>query len=157
MTVSIRAARPDEAEAITALKWRSKAHWPYSESQMAAFRPAMVVRPEKLTAPDSESVVAEIGGALAGFARLELVNTDWYVDDLFVDEPFIGHGVGRALLCHLELRATTLGATCLWVVADPYAESFYQHFGFVEDGQTESEAIRGRMLPRLRLNLRSPD
>lgn len=151
--IHIRAARPDEAEVITALKWRSKAHWPYSEAQMAVFRPAMVVKPEKLTAPDSESYVALVGDALVGFARLELVMHDWTIDDLFIDEPFIGHGVGRALLLHLEMRARTLGATCLWVVADPYAEAFYQHFGFVEDGETESEAIPGRMLPRLRLDL----
>jgi hypothetical protein len=38
--LSIRPARPDEAEALTALFYRSKAHWGYDDDFMAWVRSA---------------------------------------------------------------------------------------------------------------------
>lgn len=44
----IRPARPDEAEQLSALAQRSKAHWGYDEEFQAAFRPELTLRPEEI-------------------------------------------------------------------------------------------------------------
>ena len=47
---SIRRAREDEADALTALALRSKAHWGYSPDQIEAWRPVLADA-EPMTAP----------------------------------------------------------------------------------------------------------
>lgn len=151
--ITIRLARPDEAEALSALKLRSKGHWPYSEAQMAAFARVMVLTPEMLNMPGCEAYVVEVDHMLAGYGCLALLEDGLYIDDLFIDPPFIGRGCGRALAQHLHARAVARGSAQLYVVADPNAVDFYARMGFVSDGEVESDAIGGRMLPRMRLDL----
>lgn len=151
--ITIRPARPEEAEALSALKLRSKAYWPYSETQMDAFARVMALTPEELRAPDAESHVVECDSAVAGYGRLKRLEECLYIDDLFIDPPYIGRGCGRALAEHLLERAAAGLDRWVYVVADPYAVDFYARLGFVAAGEAESEAIPGRMLPRMKLDL----
>lgn len=151
--ITIRLARLEEAEALSALKLRSKAHWPYSEAQMAAFAQVMAVTSETLHDPDSEAYVVEVDGALAGYGRLAALDDGLYIDDLFIDPAYIGRGCGRALFDHMRDRAVAWGGHWLCVIADPHAVDFYARLGFVPAGEVDSEAIAGRRLPRMRLDL----
>ena len=46
MNVAIRAARPDDAEALTRLAHAAKRHWRYPEEWIALWRPGLTVTPE---------------------------------------------------------------------------------------------------------------
>src|SRR5687768_14923343 len=55
----IRRARPDEAEHLTALTLRSKAHWGYDADFMAACVPSLTITSERIATPGELVFVAE--------------------------------------------------------------------------------------------------
>lgn len=68
--VKVRAARPAEAEDLTGLVMRSKAHWGYDAAFLAACAPELRIRAGDVTA--RRVVVAENGrGEVVGVASLE--------------------------------------------------------------------------------------
>ena len=68
MTAVVRAARPAEAAAISALALRSKAHWGYDPAFLEACRDDLTIRPE--WCDGVRLVVAEQDGVLLGYARV---------------------------------------------------------------------------------------
>lgn len=120
----IRRARPDEADELTALCRRAKAHWGYSAQQLARWQDALTVRADVLA--NHPAWVAERDGRVVGYCLL--LRTDdpyWCLEDLFVDPPVIGRGVGRALMALALNTAREGGARGLAIDADPHAEPFY--------------------------------
>jgi GNAT superfamily N-acetyltransferase len=150
-TCTIREARVEELEALSALCLRSKAHWGYDADFMARCVPVMRLTPERI---EGRHRVAEADGRAAGFALLAPLK-DGRVDlDLFFVEPkYIGSGVGRALFASIVDLARSLGFKIIEIVADPNAEGFYSRLGAVRVGVAESEVDPGRHLPMLELAL----
>lgn len=124
----IRRADPGEAETLTALIMRSKAHWGYSQQQLDGWRSALTLSAEAIS---RDSVYcAEVDDALAGVMHLKLLNeTEALLDDLFIEPAFIGAGVGAALWRHAVVVARQHGATAIVLDADRHAIPFYQHMG----------------------------
>ena len=150
----MRAAVPAEAPSLTELAVRSKGHWGYDAAFLAASR-------SLLTVPDADCdgvavQVAERGGALLGFARVLGTPPTGELEDLFVDPPAIGTGVGRLLLADALARARRRGFRSLRLNADPHAEPFYLRAGAVRVGTHESRTFPGRTLPRLEFTLPAP-
>jgi chorismate mutase/ribosomal protein S18 acetylase RimI-like enzyme len=79
--------------------------------------------------------LAESGGSAVGYARFD---REW-LDDLYVDTPAQGAGVGGALL---ELvKAQRPAGFCLWVFeSNELARDFYRHRGLVELERTDGSA-----------------
>ncbi|WP_328990949.1 GNAT family N-acetyltransferase [Kribbella sp. NBC_01245] len=146
MSMVIRAARPDEAEVLSALAVRSKGHWGYDEAFLASCRVELAVRPEQC-----DGVHLQVAAApdLRGFYLLE----PGELSALFVDPAAIGQGVGSALLAHAVATARDLGWHELTIDSDPYAEPFYLHHGARRVDTTPSNSIPGRLLPQLLLRL----
>ena len=79
---------------------------------------------QRLVAPtgDLRGLVAELDGALDGFAHYLLHPSTWalrnycYLEDLFVSDAARGQGVGRALIAAVEAAAREAGATRLYWV-----------------------------------------
>ena len=147
--IALRAARPDEAGALSRLAFASKAHWGYDAAFMEACREELTVRQEHIA--ERNLLVAEgPGGATLGFGGLNTREDGepeiWH---LFVAPEAMGKGAGRALTEALIERARAAGAPRLWVESDPNAESFYQARGFRRVGETPSGSIAGRSLPML--------
>ena len=69
------------------------------------------------------------------------------LEDLFIEPQHIGKGFGKQLWDHSLAVAQSLGFRKLTLISDPFAESFYAHLGAVRIGETESNALAGRMLP----------
>lgn len=99
--------------------------------------------PESLaSASGSMAYVAELDGVAAGMISAHL-DVDYftnhprlYVDTLAVAEEVEGHGVGRALMAFIEVRANELG--CREVVLDVFANNerarrFYERCGYAAD------------------------
>ncbi len=57
--VKLRAARPDEAEALSGLTMRSKAYWGYDEEFLAACRNDLWLRRSEVVAPDLDHTLRE--------------------------------------------------------------------------------------------------
>ena len=150
----VRAATSADAEAISSLAIRSKAHWGYSEEFIIACHDELTYTDSQIESANFEFYVCETDGWIAGFYALELLgDDDAELEALFVEPEFIGCGYGRTLMEHAKSRAAVLGIKRLTIQGDPNAESFYQAAGGVLDGQRESGSIPGRFLPIFRINL----
>lgn len=97
--------------------------------------------------------MAEVSGEVAGFHLLEKSSVDGegQLAMLFVDQPFIGCGLGRVLLEDAVVSAMARGWSVLRIDADPGAEAFYLRMGARRVGEVASSAIPGRDLPLLEL------
>jgi GNAT superfamily N-acetyltransferase len=149
--VIVRAARPEEADVLTALALRSKASWGYSEAFMDACRAELTLTPEKMAA--WRVWVAEEAGEIAGMIALRLDGAKAELEDFFVDPSFQRAGVGSALIDVLLTACRAAGAEEVGLDADPNAEAIYARLGFRTVGLSPSGSIPGRMLPRMELQL----
>lgn len=150
----IRQATADQAEQLTELALRSKAHWGYSEEFIESCRDELTVHPERLSDDDYQCHVAFLDGQVAGFYSLEDVSEDEVeLDALFVEPGRIGTGVGRVLMRHAIRQATQRGFQRLIVQGDPNATAFYQAAGAVKVGERKSGSITGRVLPVFEIDL----
>lgn len=151
----IRAARPQEAAALTALALRSKAHWGYDEAFMAACREELTVTENEVAVRRTVVAEGQDGVPVLGFATLEGFPPHGELGMLFVDPDAIGRGVGRLLFDHVAGAAARLGFTRVSLDADPNAEGFYRTMGAVTVGRAPSGSIAGRTLPRMTVDLRT--
>ncbi|MFI7179615.1 GNAT family N-acetyltransferase [Streptomyces spororaveus] len=128
--VKVRAARPAEAEDLTGLVMRSKAHWGYDAVFMAACAQELRIRSDDVTA--RRIVVAENErGEVLGVASLEGTAPRAELGMLFVEPSALGQGVGRLLYRDVLRRAVELGARRLVIDSDPHAAGFYRAMGAV--------------------------
>ena len=149
--IALRPARQGEAAALTALCLRSKAVWGYDAPFMAACRSELTLTAGSFAASLIE--VAEDDGVVVGMAQLTLHGANAELDKLFVEPACLGGGAGRALFAWARREAARLGAVVMTVDADPGAVGFYARLGAVADGLVPSGSIKGRFIPRMRVDL----
>lgn len=149
----IRPARGGEAEALTALCRRAKAHWGYDAQFMARSAAALTVS-RALIESGRVLVAEDAGGGLLGLASLEpLEDNVWDLLHMFVEPKAIGTGAGRTLFASIAALARAQGATKLSILSDPNAEGFYLRLGARRVGEAPSDSIADRMLPLLEYDL----
>jgi GNAT superfamily N-acetyltransferase len=146
LDVAVRKARLAEAEDLSALCLRSKAHWGYDADFLARCVPHLRLSPEAIR--NGLAFVAVADDKPLGVHQISVKGISAELDLFFVDPPAIGTGVGRRLYRHAESIALAAGCHELVIDADPFAAAFYAAMGaaYVED--VPSDAIPGRMLPR---------
>lgn len=147
----IRAAEPSEAELLSGLAWRSKAHWGYSAAFMESCRDELTYTTEQLAV--GGFWVLEDGGEVRGFYALTKISPDaMELEAMFVEPECIGHGYGRALMDHALAEFGATGLSRLVIQADPNAATFYEHAGALRIGERASDSIDGRTLPLYEIN-----
>jgi GNAT superfamily N-acetyltransferase len=99
-----------------------------------------------------ETYLAELDEAVAGWSALVLRGETGWLEDLWVDPPFMGRGVGRALFLHSADRAHALGALRLEWEADLDAVGFYERMGGRRLRDSPTTEL-GRVLPIMALDL----
>lgn len=149
---TFRRAGHADLDALTDLVIRSKASNGYSEAFMQAFRPELVIGPDSLDT--GEIWVSKAGRDLAGVMHVVVEDQVAEVEALFVEPRFKRTGLGRQLWGLLEDRMRVLGAVRVELDSDPFAVGFYEAMGCEVFGETPSDSIPGRMLPRLRKTVR---
>lgn len=149
--MTIRRARPAEAEALTRLARRSKAHWGYPPDLMARFADDLVIGADAV-ARDEVWVLEDDAGRVIGVHRVVPGETA-ILEDLWLDPQWIGAGHGRRLWQHAVGVARTHGARAMELDADPNAVPFYERMGARRVGETPSTVVPGRALPRMRVEL----
>jgi N-acetylglutamate synthase-like GNAT family acetyltransferase len=148
LTVAIRPARREEAEALTELAVRAKGHWGHDAAFLARARPELTVTPGDIERALVR--VAERDGEVVGFSAIDLALDPPELVALFVEPAAIGTGAGRALLARAREEAAAAGVAELAIESDPDAEGFYRAQGAVPAGERRSSST-GRVLPLLRI------
>jgi GNAT superfamily N-acetyltransferase len=151
--LTLRTPGADEAIALTELCLRSKAVWGYDEHFMEACRAELTITPERMNS--SYFQVAESDGRVVGVAQLMLKGKIADLGLLFVEPDQLRCGAGRQLFDWATRIARGAGAAHLIIEAEPYAAGFYRRMGAIDAGTVPSASIPGRMLPLLKLALRT--
>ena len=149
--VTIREARTEECEALTALALSAKASWGYDAAFMAACRAELTITAQSLA--DWRVWVADDGTRVAGMIALSAKPGHAELEDFFVAPDTQGRGVGRALMDAFLAECSARGLSRVEVDADPNAEPIYARLGFRTIGRSPSGSIPGRFLPRMARDL----
>ena len=161
---AIRAARPEEADELGELAFRSKAYWGYDAAFMEDCREELKIPADQVGARRTYVAVSRDTAAdpaapgerrprILGLGTIEGEPPAGELGMLFVDPPAIGRGVGSALFAYLTALAGDLGFHRLTIAADPNAEPFYLAKGAVRIGGVPSGSVPGRTLPLLAVAL----
>ena len=143
MSAAVRAARPADAAALVPLfsHWDHPRPEPFVAERIAAWA----------AAPDSELLVAEAAGAVAGLvaiaAQLHLARPgrSARIIGLVVDEDARREGVGAALVAAAEEQARAWGCDRLELTSSrrrDEAQGFYAALGFADRCETSSWFVR---------------
>jgi putative acetyltransferase len=100
----------------------------YSDEQVEAWAPG-VPDPEEwhTRMADRQTLVAEEGGEVVGFAELE---GDGHLDMLYLRKDAVGRGVGQRLYRAVEREARGRGLNRIFTEASITARSFFERQGF---------------------------
>ena len=143
----IRDARSDDADGLQAVFRRSSLANEHD-------RPNLERHPDALELPapqvDDRVRVATVHAAIAGFATVRPTGSALELVDLFVDPPWMRHGIGHALIADAVAFAIEQGHGSLEVTANPHALRFYASEGFVVGHEVET---RFGPAPRMRLEV----
>jgi GNAT superfamily N-acetyltransferase len=150
--MQIRNARSDEAQRLTALCVRSKAHWGYDAEFMKMSAATLIVSDSDIAA-GRVLVAVDDDDAVLGVASVLPEGETSDLDVLFVDPPAIGSGAGRALFDAAAALARRQGARRMTILADPNAAAFYKRMGARFLRNAPSDAIPGRTLPFYEVDL----
>jgi GNAT superfamily N-acetyltransferase len=145
-----RRARMDEAEYLTDLSRRSKAHWGYDAEFLRIVAADLTVTSAAIKT--HEVWVLKEDGKILGFHQVKLGDPAW-LEDLWLEPEVIGKGYGRQLWEHALSIARAGGAWAVEFNAEPFAMGFYEKMGAVQVGETPSRFIPGRKLPLMRVHL----
>lgn len=150
--IEIRQARPDEAEALTAIAHGAKRHWGYPETWIELWKPDLTITPDFIAS--NEVYVAILENEIAGCGALVVSDSLAELEHMWVLPKYMGRGVGRSLFLKIRERAAALNLPVMELSADPNAESFYERMGAARVGEVRSE-IEGqpRVLPRMAVDL----
>ena len=140
--IGVRQARAGEAETLSALCIRSKAHWGYDDAFMRSSQASLTVSDTDIAS--GRVLVAADDDRIVGVARVE---PDGELGVMFVDPPAMGRGAGRVLFAAAAALARRLGARSMPILADPNAAPFYERMGARFVSHAPSDAIPGRTLP----------
>ena len=154
MKIAVNRARPEDAEELSLVARAAKAHWGYSEHDLALWADDLTISPQFVE--DNAVFCVERAGAPVGFCATESGDHGWEIGHLWVEPEHIGTGVGGALLRHAADWACSRGIETLRVVSDPHAEGFYAKFGARRVGRVPS-VPEGRTLPVLELDSALPE
>lgn len=146
MLVKVRAAKPEDAAAISALAQRvfAQAYGSNLSSEGLQTYLETALKSEgfagEIAAGKAYFLLCEMGGSLAGFAKLEATNTSLEIAKFYIDVPFHGSGAASALMEAGLEWAKYQGYTQVWLLVweqNLRAVRFYQKHGFEVVGREE--------------------
>jgi GNAT superfamily N-acetyltransferase len=143
---TVRQARPGEAKDLTALCFRSKAHWGYDAEFMRLCVPTLMVS-EQSIAEGRVLVATDSAGQAIGTVSVGRDGGDAELALMFVEPAAMGRGIGRMLFEAAVGLARRLGYRRMTILADINAAPFYEHLGVRYLRDEPSDAIPGRFLP----------
>lgn len=123
---AVRDASREDLKKLTELAMRSKGYWPHPKEYVEACRPYFTLKAEDLKLQKLR--VAELAdGTILGFSGFLLEKN--YLEHLFIEPKFIDCGIGLALWDDLLKFCKKSKIASFEMMADPFAEKFYQGRG----------------------------
>jgi len=149
----LRRAHAAECATLSAIAHAAKAHWGYSDADLARWREDLTLTEDSVRTRPTQA--AEIDGRVVGFYQLAHDGRACRLEHFWVHPAFMHRGIGRRLLIDALERAAREGATCLAIDADPHAEPFYLACGAVRTDVVAAPiaAQPDRVRPQLRIEL----
>ena len=146
--MQIRRAAAEDADALSDLAHRAKAHWGYPAAWMREWDAQLTIIPGYLEMHDV--FVAEREGRIVGMCALEDRRDRWHLEHVWVEPAEHGHGIGRALVLHALDEARQRHNVLVELLADPYASGFYERLGARHAGDVPAPmpGARDRTLPK---------
>jgi GNAT superfamily N-acetyltransferase len=147
----IRSGHAGEGSTLRQIAIAAKSYWGYDRSWVTEWVEHGGFSDEALRARDI--YVADIDGKPVGWAASVPKGDVCWLDDLWVDPPWIGKGVGSRLWRHVAQRAADVRAVRLEWEAEPNAVGFYKKMGgrYLRDSEAREW---GRVLPIMGVDLR---
>lgn len=141
-----------DAEKLTEIAIKSKAHWGYTNAQIESWREDLTVTEKLFQQREIYKYVSE--NEIIGFyiLNLEYAKDTSDLQFLFISPNAIGKGVGARMLNHAFQLAIENHKELMNVLSDPNAATFYAKYGFVEIAR-EKSSIPGRFLPIMQKEL----
>ena len=154
MSYTVREAHTEEADLLSELAMRSKAHWGYSRGFLDACRIELTVDRDRIGSDEYHCFVAIDETEILGFYTIENVSASVSeLEALFVEPAHIGTGIGRFLVQHAIQTLSERKVARLIIQGDPHATDFYLAAGAREIGHRESASIPGRTLPLFEIDI----
>ncbi len=152
--IDIRVATPDDAALLADLgrrTFRDTFAADNTELDMSAYLDGafgLEIQSRELAEPASTFLIAHVGGAAAGYCRLRTGSAPGCVTGerpieivrFYSDLPWIGRGVGAALMTACLGEAAARGCDVVWLDVwelNPRAIAFYSKWGFATVGTAE--------------------
>ena len=153
MQVTLRRATDADADALTDLAHRAKAHWGYPTSWMREWDAQLTILPGYLDMHDVW--IAERDGAIIGMCALEDRGARWMLEHVWVEPALHRSGIGRLLVTRALQTARERHARVVELLSDPYATGFYEKLGARRAGDVAAPmpGARDRTLPRYEFHL----
>jgi len=149
-TLRIRRAEAADGERLREITAAAKALWDYDPQRVAVWAAQLDFSATALAT--RETHVAEQGDRIVAYAALVHEGETVILDDLWVDPPSIGEGIGARLFTVALERARELRAKRLEWESEPNAVGFYEKMGgrWLRDSEPSSW---GRILPVMAIDL----
>lgn len=139
-----RSATVSDQVQINNLIRESKSFWGYSDAFLDAFMSGWGVKESYFVT--NEIMLFEKEGSLSGLYAFKINQENRPELDLFfVSRNHIGQGIGKLMWQHLLSTAVEHGWSEFELIADPNAESFYEHMG--AKTMSHYESFPGRFVP----------
>ena len=150
----IRRAAAEDADALSDLAHRAKAHWGYPAQWMRKWDAQLTILPGYLEMHDVW--VADEAGVVIGMCALEDQRNRWHLEHVWVEPARHGQGIGRALVLHALDEARRRHGGVVELLSDPFACGFYERLGARKTGQVAAPmpGAKDRTLPQYEF---SPD
>ncbi|MCI3936589.1 GNAT family N-acetyltransferase [Chryseobacterium aahli] len=138
-------ANTDDDKILTEITKRSKAYWGYSEEQMSRWSDLLTITSEYIDKNQVYKLIVN-QSIIAYYSYFEIENNSVRLDNLFVSPENIGKGYGKLLMNDFILKIKQSGKIRIILDADPNAQKFYESFGFIKIGESET-SVKDRFLP----------
>jgi GNAT superfamily N-acetyltransferase len=148
--VFIRSAAAHEGERLRDIAVAAKASWGYDLERVRVWAAMGDFSAQGLTQKDV--FVAMARDSLTGWAATIPRRTVLWLDDLWIDPQWMGHGIGSQLFQHAVALGRKTGARCMEWEAEPNAVGFYEKMGgrYVREGDL---SVWGRVNPVMGFDL----
>ncbi|MDQ2920962.1 MAG: GNAT family N-acetyltransferase [Acidobacteriota bacterium] len=156
--VKIRRASPADATRLTEIAHDAKGYWGYPEHWIKHWQDDLTISPDFVAT--NQVFVAEKDDQILGFYALIIRQDKAELDHMWVAPEHIGSGVGKELFIHAMQNAARRNVSEIEILSDPNAAGFYRKMGAFHAGEVASETpddegCNPRMLPRLKVDLKS--
>ena len=129
----------------------AKAFWNYPEEWLKLWKKQLTFTTDDLNTHWNYG--AYIQDELVAFVMFSQNETLADIDNLWVLPEFMALGIGKTLMTNALAEAKSREIEIIRIESDPNAESFYQKFGAVRIGFTDSSP-KPRKLPVLEIKLK---